>query len=147
MKDFNQPVKVEESKYRDLYREKISVPSGNFFIFDNYVVGEINEGVHFDWDIAKDIIQKVYLHFGTSDIHIAYVSNRVYSYSVQPKDWLNFYRDRHKLKCIAIVAYNKQGVLSLVLEKIFSKSPIRKFRTIDYAVDWAVNCDASKIKK
>ncbi len=142
----NTPIKVEDSKYRDLYREKLTFDSGNFYIFDTYVIAEIAEGYHFDWPSAKVVIDAVYEHFGTKDIKVSYVSNRVNSYSVQPKDWLNFFKERHKIRCIAIVAYSQGGVMSVVLEKIFSKAPMRKFSNLDDGVDWAITCDLRKVE-
>ena len=141
------PVKVEDSIYKDEYREKLSLDSGNFYIFDKFVIGEVKEDQYFDWETAKVIIQRVYLHFGTTDIKVSYISNRVNSYSVQPKDWLNFFKERHKLKSIAVVAYNKMGMMSVVLERIFSKAPIRKFGGLEDAVNWILTNKIKRVKR
>ena len=132
------PVRVEDSIYKDMYREKLALDSGNFYIFDKFVIGEIKEGQFFDWETAKVVIQRVYLHFGSTDIKVSYISNRVNSYSVQPKDWLHFFKERHKIKSIAVVAYNKMGTMSVVLERIFIKAPFRKFGRLEEAVDWVL---------
>ncbi|MEL6810531.1 MAG: hypothetical protein AAFP76_04280 [Bacteroidota bacterium] len=140
------PLRVEDSKYKDKYREKLSLDSGNYYIFDKFVIGEVNEGEHFDWETAKVVIQRVYLHFGTTDIKVSYISNRINSYSVQPKDWLIFFKERHKIKSIAVVAYNKMGMMSVVLERIFSKAPIRKFDNLDKAIHWVLNGKSKKVE-
>jgi hypothetical protein len=133
------PVTVENSAFKDKYRVKLTLDSGNFYVFENYIIGEVNEGQHFDWKTAKVLIDKVYEHFGTTDIQMSYISNRIHSYSVQPKDWLNFYKERHKVKSVGIVAYNKLGAMNIALERMFSKAPIRKFSKLEAAVEWVLN--------
>ncbi len=144
MNEFISPVAVEKSKYREHFLKKLSFDFGNFYIFEEYVIGEISEGVHFNWDLAKQVIDAVYDYFGTTDLTIAYISNRVHSYSVQPKDWMQFFKERHHIKCIAVVAYNKMGWMSVVLEKIFSNAPIKKFKDMDSAIDWAIHTKEQK---
>ncbi|MBT8261536.1 MAG: hypothetical protein KJO05_01860 [Bacteroidia bacterium] len=129
-------MKIESSKYRGLYRYKISEPFGNFYIFDDYVISEINEGVHFNWELAEIVIEQVYDYFGSRDIKLSYISNRIHSYSLHPQDWLRFYQERHQLEAFAIVAYNKIGLMNVILEKLFSQTRIRKFRNLDVAIEW-----------
>ena len=144
MNEFISPIKVEGSKYRDHFLKKLEFEFGNFYIFEEYVIGEVAEGVHFNWSLAEQVIHSVYDYFGTKDIKVAYISNRVNSYSVQPKDWMQFFKERHLIKCIAVVAYNKLGWMSVVLEKIFSNAPIKKFKDMDSAIDWAIHCKEQK---
>ena len=128
---------LEESKYRLIIRKKITTTEGNFYVFDKYVVGEIFEGVSFDWPAAQKVIEEVYKYFGTSDIKISYISNRVNSYSVHPQDWAKFFSNRHKLNCVAVVTHNKLGVTSIILEKLFIQTKLKKFMSLDNAIVWA----------
>ena len=130
-------MRVEDSKYKDLYDEKVILDSGNFYFFKKFIIAEINDGVHFTWEIAKEIIDRAYEHYG-QDIKVAYISNRVNSYSVNAQDWLKFYQERHHLEAIAIVAYNKMGLMNVVLEKIFNQTQLRKFSKLDNAVNWVL---------
>ena len=129
-------LKIEDSPYKDLYQKKLSLASGNFYIFEKYVIGEIHEGVHFNWDIAREVIELVYLHFDSRDIKVAYISNRVNSYSVHAQDWINFYKERNHLEAFAVVAYTKMGFMNVVLEKIFSQARMRKFHSMEEAIAW-----------
>lgn len=133
------PTTVENSIFKDTYRIKLVLDFGEFYVFDKYIIGEVYEGQHVGWDSVKILINKVYEHFGSSDIDVAYISNRIHSYSLQPKDWLNFYRERHKIKSFSIVSYNKLGAMNIALERIFSKAPIRNFSNLETAVDWVLN--------
>jgi len=139
------PVKVEESKYKDLYEKKVIFDFGTFYIFKEYVIGEISQGEHFTWDLAEKVIQRVYKHFGTQDIQVSYISNRIHSYSVQPQDWVHFFKNRHKVNSVAVVAYNSSGMLSVVLEKLFSLSPMKKFKSLDDAIAWSLKNQEEKI--
>jgi len=133
------PLKVEESKYKDLYQKKISLHYGNFYIFDTYVISEISEGVHFNWALAEGVINLVYEHFGSRDIKVAYISNRINNYTVHAQDWLNFYKERHHLEAFAVVAYSKLGLMNVILEKVFSQVRLKKFRDLDSAVEWVLS--------
>lgn len=137
-------MKIEHSKYKDKYQTKLQYEFGNFYVFEKYVIGEVNEGVTFNWECANKIIEGVYAHFKTTDIKICYISNRIHSYSVVPQDWIKFYQERHHLEAVAIVGYNKQGFISYVLEKIFQKALLKKFTSLDDAVAWATKIKALK---
>lgn len=132
-------MKVEESQYKDLYQKKISLHYGNFYIFETYVISEISEGVHFNWELAEEVIELVYDHFGTRDIKVAYISNRINNYTVHAQDWLNFYKERHHLEAFAVVAYSKLGFMNVILEKVFAQMRLKKFNDLDSAVDWVLS--------
>jgi len=136
-------MRVEESHLKDKYEAKLVMDSGNFYVFKKYVVGEINEGAHFNWPVALEVIEKVYEHFGSRDIKVAYISNRVYSYSLDPQDWIQFYKERHHLEAFAIVAYNKIGLMNVILEKIFSQTRIKKFSSLEDATNWVEGLKSS----
>ena len=57
-------MRVEDSKYKDLYDKKVSLDSGNFYFFKKLIIAEINNDVHFTWEIAKESIDKAYEHYG-----------------------------------------------------------------------------------
>ncbi len=131
-------MRVEESKYKDLYEKKVVLESGSFYFFEKYIIAEIDEGVHYDWEAAKKMVDKAYEHYG-EEPKVAYITNRVNSYSVDPQDWLKFYKERHHLEAYAIVAYNRIGLMNVVLEKLFSQTRIRKFSHLDDAVEWVLS--------
>ena len=129
-------MKIEESAYKDDFLIKLEEPFGNFYVFTHFVVGEIKEGVHFDWDKASIVIERIYDFFGSREIKVAYISNRIYSYSVTAQDWLEFYRQRNTLTCFAVVVYSKIGWMNVAMEKIFFKSKLKKFNNLSKAIKW-----------
>jgi len=130
-------MKLEDSPLIKNCFIKVSEPYGDFFIFEKFVVGELVEGTHFDWAKAKVLIEKVYQYFGSRDIQLNYISNRIHSYSVNAQDWLKFYKERHSIARVAIVAYEEKALLSVQLEKIFTKSKYKTFNTLENAAQWA----------
>ncbi|AZQ44640.1 hypothetical protein [Nonlabens ponticola] len=55
---------------------------GTFLLDDNYVIGEINEGVHVDLQINAIIDNLIREHYGNQPI--GYISRRINDYSVDP---------------------------------------------------------------
>ena len=130
-------MKVEDSKYINLNHTKISLPFGNFYFFQKFIIAEINEGVHFTWDHGIQILDIAKKHYG-DDAKVPYISNRIYSYSLHAQDWLRFFNKHNNINSLAIVAYSKIGFMNIVLEKIFTRVPIKKFQTLEKAVDWVM---------
>ncbi len=140
-------MRVEESKYRNLYTKKGTVESGVFYFFEKFVIAEISERSTFQLGNSQRGNAIAYEHYG-QDIRVAYISNRVNSYSVNAQDWLNFYKERHHLEAIAIVAYDKMGIMNVVLEKIFTQTRLRKFKNLDEAIAWvSLLKDSSEVEK
>ena len=100
------------------------------------MVSEIFEGVAFDWDSANGIIEKIYEFYGSRDIKIGYISNRVNSYSLYPQDWIKFFKNRHQLSCMAILSTNKTRLANGMLEKLFVKTKLKNFKDLDEAIQW-----------
>ena len=136
-------MRVETSKYAGQYLKKLALSEGNFYFFKDFIVGELNHGVHFTYEKGKVLIDEVYNLYG-QDVNVSYISNRVNSYSVHAQDWLKFYKERHHIDSYAIVAYNKIGLMNVMLEKLFSQARMRKFGVLDDAVNWVMKFYAEK---
>ena len=128
---------VKEVDFFKNIREIRECDFGVFYFFDGLVISEIKDGVVFNWSMAKKIINIAYEIIG-KDTPIAYISNRINNYSVVPTDWIKFYKNRHQLEFYSVVAYNKGGLSSLVLEKMFFKDSIRQFSDLETAIKWSL---------
>ncbi len=129
---------VKEIDFFKNIREIRECDFGVFYFFDGLVISEIKEGVVFNWSMAKKIINIAYDVLG-KDNPIAYISNRINNYSVVPTDWLRFYKNRHQLEFYSVVAYNKGGLSSIVLEKMFFRESIRQFSDLETAIKWSIS--------
>ena len=128
-------MRVEDSKYKDLYQMKVSFVFGNFYFFEKYIIGEISEGVHFDWEMAQDVVNSGYEHYG-SESKVAYISNRINTYTVSFSEWFKIFSEKHNLDAIAIVSTNNSNLVSKLVQKIFTNARFRKFNNLDSAIKW-----------
>jgi len=137
---------VEISKYINLKHTKVSLSFGNFYFFDKFIISEVNEGVHFSWNEGQQLFEIAKKHYGKEG-RVTYISNRIYSYSQHAQDWLKFFNRYNNIDALAIVTYSKIGLMNIVLEKIFSKVPIKTFQSLDGAIEWVMQPkSAQKVK-
>ncbi|AUS06802.1 hypothetical protein [Pseudotamlana carrageenivorans] len=132
MKFENSPL----SKIHSFY--KLELPFGNFYLCEKFIISEIHEGVHFDWNkimlATKDIIG----YYG-GDAKVAYISNRVNSYSTDPQDWANVTENTTQITATAIVSYSSMSELNASLEKHFAKLDMETCNSLEEAITWVMN--------
>ncbi|AKA35064.1 hypothetical protein [Flagellimonas lutaonensis] len=119
---------------------------GVFYYFDGLVIGEMKEGVHMTWGMAKKAVKAAKEIYG-QDLPIAYISNRIHNYTVVPSDWIKFYTHRHQLDFYAVVGTPKGSFTSIVLEKMFFQNSIIQFTDIEEAIEWSVQQIGERRKK
>lgn len=129
-------MRVDELKSEYNLEEVHMLPYGSFFFFDDFIISEINEGVLFNWEKAKKVIDLAYAHYGPNP-ELVYISNRINSYSVVPQDWLKFFSNKHPLVAMAVVAKSKKSTINLKMEKLFFFSNIKKFNDLEEAIAWS----------
>ncbi len=110
---------------------------GKFYFFQGLVIGELNEGITFGWQMGKRAIDAAKEIFG-KDMPIAYISNRINSYYVVPTDWAKFYKNRHQLDFYCVVGSTKGSFTSLVMERMFFKNSIKQFSDLEKAISWSL---------
>jgi len=130
-------MKAEDSKYLIMEHEEINLPFGKFYFFEKFVISELHEGVHFDWKRVKILSDLMLSHYGDKK-SLIYLSNRVNSYSIEPQSWLKFDKKYNLFIASGIIAYDNRGSLSVVLERLFSKERIKKFRSLKNGIEWAI---------
>ena len=134
---------MKSIKQTNLYSQvlkEFNYPFGDVFIFNNSVVSEIKPGVVFTWDNhAKLITEDVFNFLGTDGSDLIYISNRIHSYSVMATDWLKFYKNNYALKGYYVVGYQKHSIVNTVFENLFFNSKIRKFESVEEAIEVALD--------
>ncbi|TRZ42911.1 hypothetical protein [Robertkochia solimangrovi] len=102
---------------------------------DDYVVSEINEGV----DMTKE--QHVHILEALTECYkdrpFGYISNRKYSFSLNPIHLTEYVNLAENLIVYGVVANNPAQRLSYAIEKIFFSKPLHYFTSYDNAVKWA----------
>lgn len=142
--DFGVKKLKDTSFYRKALQE-INYSFGNYYLFDRFIVAEINEDVLFTWEehgkrVAEDLTN-LYDNDGQDYVLI---THRINAYSVMPTDWIKFFKHSYKLKGYAIVSYTRAGYLNAGLEKIFLKSKVKRFKSLENAIAWAQEITNSK---
>ncbi len=110
---------------------------GVFYYFDGLIISEIKEGVVFHWKFAQKAVFAAKEFFG-DHARLVYISNRVNNYSVVPKDWVKFYKNRHQLTHYAVVGHTESSFTSLLVERMFFKNSIIEFDDLEDAIAWAL---------
>ncbi len=129
-------MRLGASKYISLNPKEVTFSFGDFFFFKNFIVAEIYEGVHFSWDKVLKLVKEIYKHYG-DDFKIAYISNRVNSYSIEPVTWMRLRKEGHIfVTAIAIVSYTELAVKMATLEKVFASASLKRCNSLAEAINW-----------
>lgn len=123
--------------YQDAIQE-IKFSCGTYYLFDTFVVAEVDEGVLYTWDDhAQPIVEELTHLYDHNGENVVYISNRVHSYSVKPSDWIKFFRNNYRLRAYAIVSYTQKGLIASLVEKLFMRSSFKNFDNLEDAIAWA----------
>ena len=126
----------EESKYfKELKHTRVKFSFGEFYLFDTFIISELNDGIHFDWDKIQEVIGMLIDHYGNKP-RIGYVSNRVHSYSIEPQLWINFHKDYDFIVASAIISYSDFNYLNATIEKHFTTTSLKRCFSLDEAINW-----------
>lgn len=133
-------ISVRDSVFYSQVLKEINYKDGDVFIFDGFVVAEMNYGIIYTWeDHAKPIVEDVSSFLKTNGNNIIYISNRINSYSVNPSDWLKFFTNNYSLKGYGVVSQSRGSLLNTVIENLFFNKKIKRFSDLNAALQWAQN--------
>lgn len=134
-------MRFEDSKYFKLFPSvKVNFPFGDFYLLDHFVISELHDGIHFDWDKIQEVIGMLIDHYGVKP-QIGYLSNRINSYSIEPQLWLEFHRDYDFIVASATVSYTDFNYLNATIEKHFTTTSLKRCFSLDEAIDWMSNLE------
>lgn len=132
-------MKFEASKfYKELKPLKLELPFGKYYFFDNFLISEIAEGIHFDWSKAEKLIVEIIKFYG-KNVQVGFISNRINHYSVDPQNWVKLEKKHTFIAASAIVIYNNSNFMNASIEKQFAKKSIKRCRSLAEAIDWMIN--------
>ncbi len=140
-------MEIKNSPYYHEAIQEINYPFGNFYLFETFIVGEINMDIVFNWkDHAKMVVEEITNLYDQNGKDLVYITNRVNPYSVVPSDWIHFFKYSYTLKGYGVVSYNQKGMLNAVLEKLFMRGKLRSFENLNSAISWARSITSKKEK-
>ncbi|UOB17232.1 hypothetical protein [Abyssalbus ytuae] len=113
---------------------KIDFEFGTLEIFNDYAIGEINEGIDFKCEQNEKIISVCKKYF--KDRPFGYISNRTTSFSIDPSIYNQLRNNLKNLVAIAVIAKNPAQILSTNVEQIFFGKSLQHFSTMNDGVIW-----------
>ncbi len=118
--------------------DKIVLDFGSYYLCDDFFIMEVNEGEHFNWDKLKILLTSLRSHYGNHKT-LAYISNRVNAYSIDPVLWSYFDKDDSILIAASIVSYRDSTFINANIEKQMAAIPIKRAHSLGEAIDWVKN--------
>jgi hypothetical protein len=103
-------------------------------VYDHYLVVVVKEGIHIVPKHNDVLIEVANTHF--FDKPFIYITNRINSYSVDPKIYLETAKIEN-LKGFAVVSNNYQAKVNAQIEQLFFTKPFEIFTTTEEAFNWA----------
>lgn len=106
---------------------------GTVQVYDDYMVGNFDEGATITLERAYQLIGISEIHFRGKDF--GYISLRKKSYAIDPTIY-NYLREIENLKAFAIVSVKELDMHNFKIEKLFYKKQMKFFIEYDNALTW-----------
>lgn len=103
-------------------------------VYNNHVISVINEGVSLRPEHNDVLTQIAETYFKNQPF--VYITNRVHSYSVDPKIYFETSKIPNLVGC-AVVSSDYKAKNNAKIEKLFYSKPFEMFKTLDEAKEWA----------
>lgn len=111
-----------------------NMEDGELFVFDEFLICQITEGVNVTPDHSEILNQVIKKHFQGKDL--VYISNRVNSYSVDPLTYVETERIPN-LVAIAMVPDDDIMRKNAEYERNFYDKPYEIFNNLSEAIEWS----------
>ncbi|APY07013.1 hypothetical protein BWZ20_01280 [Winogradskyella sp. J14-2] len=126
----------EDSDFSKALRyDKVVAKFANYYLLDDFFIIEVNEGEHFNWDKLNSLLDALRDHYGNHKA-LAYIANRVNSYSIDPVLWSYFDKDDSILVAASIVTYRDSSYMNANIEKQMAKIPLKRAHSLGEAINW-----------
>jgi len=137
---------LKNSPYFNEAFNELNYSFGNYYLFETFVVAEINEDIVYKWEEhGKQVAADISNLYSSNGKNLTYLTNRINNYAVQPADWVKFYKNSFKLKGYGIINYTETSYFNGFLEKLFFNAKFRNFTSLDDAIVWAKQIPDVKI--
>lgn len=106
-----------------------------YYLLDDFFIMEVNEGEHFNWGKLNTLLDSLRDYYGNHKT-LAYIANRVNSYSIDPVLWSYFDKDDSLLIAASIVSYRDSSFMNANIEKQMASIPIKRSHSLGEAINW-----------
>ena len=130
-------MRFEDSLFlKSLSYDKIVLDFSMIYLFDDFFIIEVNEGVHFNSEKLNQLLGALRAHNGHHK-SLDYNANRVNSYSIDPVLWTYFDKDDSILIAASIVSYRDSTYISANIEKKMASRPMKRALSLAEPINWA----------
>lgn len=134
-------MRFEDSPFSKSYAyKKVVLEFGSYYLCDNFFIMEIDNGVHFNWEKLKQVLLALREHYGSHKV-LAYIANRINSYSIDPVLWSYFDESDSILVAAALVSYRDSSYMNANIEKQIASIPIKRAMSLAEAITWVEQLD------
>lgn len=131
-------MRFENSQHSKTMRyHKVNSNFGSYYLFKDFFILEVNEGIHFNWDKLNELLNSIRDHYGPHK-QLAYIANRVNSYSIDPVLWSYFDKDDSILVAASIVSYRNSTAMSATIEKQLANISLKRAKSLNEAIEWVL---------
>ncbi|MCK8522043.1 hypothetical protein M0D21_10720 [Aquimarina sp. D1M17] len=117
---------------------KHEIDIGWFYFYENFVIGNVNEGLDLNFDSGKKLYELIQFYY-KDQIPFTYISQRINSYSFKPTRIYGAEDYFPNLKGYAIVIYDPVNYKVAKLEETFTAMPTYITNDLEDAIDWSNN--------
>jgi hypothetical protein len=110
---------------------------GSFRFYEQVVVGRVREGMQISMDNVLPLLALSWEAY--RDTSVVYISDRKYSYSLDPTMYYEVQKLAPHITGYAWVVYNEINQKIAELETRFLQCPTAIHHTMDKALEWSVN--------
>lgn len=114
--------------------KKLRLEFCNISVYDNYMIVEMDTGVHITLEANSILISLVNTYFKNKPF--VYITHRVNSYSVDPAVYIETSKIKNLIG-LCVVSKNSMAKSTAEIEKLFFNKSFEIFNTLTEAVHWA----------
>lgn len=129
-------MRFEKSPYYNAMAfKKTTLPIGDFYMLEFFVIAEIKEGMHIGVEACQEIIIALVAHYG-EDLKIGFISNRIHSFSIDLRQWVKYNTDFDFIMATAIVFYDDLNFNIATIEKKLANYSTKRCHDLGQAIEW-----------
>ncbi|WP_299247433.1 hypothetical protein [uncultured Lacinutrix sp.] len=109
---------------------------GNFYFLENFLIAEINEGIHLDSTNTRTLLKIVNSFF--KNRNFGHIINRINKYSVSPLDYASYCKKLDNVVSFSSIIYdNHFDKMNVKIENHFLHKPFHIAKNIEESFLWS----------
>lgn len=128
-------MKVKDSYLASFIRDTFILKEGIIYIFDDFIITEINENVILDQEYILFIYQILEI-YGKGKPHYGVISNRIHNYAINTTDFMEIIKMANRQYTTAIIVYDKSNERRAKFESRLYQCGFKTFTTLENAANW-----------